>query len=122
VIRATDRCLVVEDNFLIFMDIENIILSTGFTFVDHASNVAQAMEHLHRRQYRMVLLDLKLGGENGVVVADTLTHLKIPFAVTTSFSRDDEALQALRGIPVISKPYVVDQVSSTIKELLSRSQ
>jgi hypothetical protein len=35
-IDADDRCLIVEDNFLILIDLEEMVQSVGFKFVDRA--------------------------------------------------------------------------------------
>ena len=41
-IDAEDCCLIVEDNYLIFTDIEDIVMASGFKLIDHASTLAEA--------------------------------------------------------------------------------
>ncbi len=120
-IIATDRCLIVEDSYIIFMDLEDIVMSMGFNFVDQASNLEQAREHLERRRYRLALLDLRLGNDSSTAVIRRLKTLKIPFAVTSGFNHDDDLAAGLGNIPVIQKPYVIDRVKETIIKLLKNS-
>ena len=117
-IDPNDRCLIVEDNFVILMDLEDMVKSMGFKFADQAASVAQAMELLDKTQYRVAFLDIKLGSESSVTIAEKLKERKIPFAITTAYCVDNERPGALLGVPVISKPYSVDAVNRTLRSLL----
>lgn len=118
-IDANDRCLIVEDNFFIFLAMEDIVTSFGFKFIDRASTLAEAKAHLKNTHYRLVMLDFQLGVLNNMPLAASLEKNKIPFAVTTGYSVDDVMERALKGAPVISKPYVTEKVNRTIESLLS---
>ena len=118
-IEESDRCLIVEDNFFIFMAIEDIVASFGFKLIDRASSLAEAKEHLTNNRYRLALLDFRLGVSDSMPLVETLETNKIPFAVTTGYSVDDVMIRALKGAPVISKPYVIETVNRVIRQLLS---
>jgi CheY-like chemotaxis protein len=118
-IHASDRCLIVEDNFFIFMAIEDIVASFGFKQIDRASTLAEAREHLKNNRYRLALLDFRLGVVNSLPLLETLKKNRIPFAVTTGYTVDDVMSRALKGAPVISKPYVSGTVNRVIAELLT---
>ena len=118
-INAEDRCLIVEDNYLIFTDIEDIVMASGFKRIDHASTLAEAVTLLGKNQYRLALLDFRLGVLDSLPLAETLVKNKVPFAVTTGYPVDEFLLHALKGAPVISKPYGVLAVNRVIAGLLS---
>jgi CheY-like chemotaxis protein len=118
-IDANDRCLIVEDNFFIYMAMEDIVASFGFKQIDRASSVAEARDHLKNHHYRLALLDFRLGVLQSVPLMETLERSKIPFGVTTGYTVDDVMLRALKGAPVISKPYVSETVNNVISELLT---
>jgi CheY-like chemotaxis protein len=118
-IEVNDRCLIVEDNFFIFMAIEDIVMSFGFKQVDRASTLAEAKEHLKNNRYRLALLDFRLGVLNSLPLVEMLEKHKIPFAVTTGYTIDDMMEKALKGAPIISKPYVNETVNRVIAELLT---
>jgi DNA-binding response OmpR family regulator len=118
-IDNNDRCLIVEDNFFIFMAIEDIVMSFGFKQVDRASTLAEAKEHLKNNRYRLALLDFRLGVLNSLPLIEMLKKSKIPFAVTTGYTVDDMMEKALKGAPIITKPYVNETVNRVIAELLT---
>ena len=114
---ANGRCLIVEDNFLISMDLEEMLKSMGFKVIDQATTLQQATDLLARMQYSVVLLDLTLGIESSLPLVNHLKQLKIPFAITTGY-QVDQSRAPYHDVPVISKPYLYDKVSRTLVELL----
>jgi DNA-binding response OmpR family regulator len=118
---ATDRCLIVEDNFLILMDLEDMVKSSGIKSVDLATNLDQAKVLLKENQYRIVFLDLRLGNESSVPLVKTLKEQKIPFALTTGYAVEADSSGLFQGVPVIPKPYAVNTVNQILRKLLSQS-
>jgi DNA-binding response OmpR family regulator len=120
-IDVTDRCLIVEDNFLILMDLEDMVKSSGIKSIDLATNLAQAKELLKENQYRIVFLDLRLGNESSVPLVKMLKEQKIPFALTTGYAVEADSSGLFQGVPVISKPYAINTVNQILGKLLSQS-
>ena len=121
-IAPHDRCLIVEDNFVILLDLEDMVKSMGFKSIDQASSLAQTMELLEKTRYRVVLLDLQLGSESSVPIVKILKNQKIPFAITTGYCVDDDRPSLLHGVPVIPKPYSVGTVNRILGDLLNPAQ
>jgi CheY-like chemotaxis protein len=117
-IDANDRCLIVEDNVLILMDLEDMVQSLGFKFVDRAANLPDAMALVKTHQYRLAILDLYLGGNTSLPLSELLKSHDIPFAVATGYSVGDELPLLLEGVPIISKPYSVEDIKAVMAELL----
>ena len=120
-IDANDRCLIVEDNYLILMDLEDMVRTSGFKIIDLATNLAQAKELLKTSKYRIVLLDLKLGNESSMPLVQMLKMQKIPFALTTGYVVEVDSSSLFHGIPVISKPYAISTVNQIVGKLLNES-
>jgi DNA-binding response OmpR family regulator len=120
-IDVNDRCLIVEDNFLILMDLEDMVRTSGFKFIDLATNLAQAKELLKTSKYRIVLLDLKLGNESSMSLVQMLKMQKIPFALTTGYVVEADSSSVFHGIPVIPKPYAISTVNQIVGKLLNES-
>lgn len=104
-LHATERrILVVEDEALVAMLVEDALMDAGFTVLGPARTVSQALEMLKADPPDAAVLDLNLGGENSVSVADALEARGIPFLVATGYGA--AGLPAhLKHIPVLPKPY-----------------
>ncbi len=119
-ITATDRCLIIEDNFVIFLDMEDMIISAGFKLVDQAVNLHQVREHLLHQTYRIALLDLRLKSGDSLAILQMLKKHQIPFAITTSYPVENDMGAIFGGAPIVQKPYAIETVNRTLRELLSR--
>ena len=119
-IEPNDRCLIVEDNFVILMDLEDMVKGLGLQCVDLATNIDQAKELLLQHRYRIAFLDLYLGNESCLPLANILKKQGVPFAITTGYNVGDDLSSVLEGVPMISKPYAFKTVSQVLAELLGR--
>ena len=80
---STKRVLVVEDEYLVAMDMSSYLEAAGAEVVGPASNVNAALEVLERTELDAAILDIDLRGELAYPVADALTARGIPFVFTT---------------------------------------
>ncbi len=89
--------LLIDDNIQLFE-----VLKDNFSFVGHylffASNTKEAFEVLNNEQIHLVLLDVKLGEENGV---ETLAKIKkqfsqIPVIMITGYATVEAAVKAMK--------------------------
>jgi len=99
------RVLVVEDEFLIALDIDRILESVGVQQVLTAGRIDEALRILSDDQpINAAVLDLKLDKDSTLPVAEKLQALGIPFVFLTG---SPEAAQT-RGFPrapVVAKPF-----------------
>ena len=101
---ANRRILVIEDEALVAMLVEDALIDAGFSVIGPARSVAEAMSLLAREEPAAVVLDLNLGGETSLSVADALVARGIPFVVATGYGAAGLP-ERHRGAPVLSKPY-----------------
>src|SRR6516164_2815923 len=82
---SAKRVLVVEDEYLVAMDMSAYLEAAGAHVVGPASNVNAALEVLERTELDGAILDVNLRGEMAYPIADALTARGIPFVFTTGY-------------------------------------
>jgi CheY-like chemotaxis protein len=96
--------LVVEDEFLIALDIVAALEQAGIPVVGPASTVADALAAIEGKALRGALLDAHLAGEHAGRIADALAARGIPFAFVSGYGR--ESLPPAYGqAPLVRKPF-----------------
>lgn len=97
--------LVLEDNFIIAMDAEEILRSLGIADVTIATNADQAMEILTRQALDFAILDVSLDEHTSFDVADVMLTRGMPFGFTSGYGDAELFPRHLRHIPRIDKPF-----------------
>jgi two-component sensor histidine kinase/DNA-binding response OmpR family regulator len=111
------RIFLVEDELLIGLHAKTELESNGHKVVALATNVSQGMDLAQDLDFDFALLDIRLGDEISVPVADKLCDRKMNFAFVTGFE-DETILPAhLRSIPRFSKPYEINVILDYIASL-----
>ena len=96
--------LVVEDEFLIALDIVAALEQTGITVAGPASTVSDALAAIEHGPLRGALLDAHLGGESASRIADALKARGIPFAFVSGYG-PESLPPAYRQVPLVRKPF-----------------
>ena len=97
--------LIVEDEFLIAMEMEAILTGHGFLIVGPVATVDGALQLLERQRPDAAVLDMNLQGIAATPVAITLREMNIPFVIASAYRRSDmPADDALRDAVNIGKP------------------
>ena len=98
--------LVVEDEFLIAMDLELLLHRHGWRVLGPAATVAEALRLLAGETPDVALLDFNLRGEMVTPVAEELRARGVPFVLASAYNRHDgpAAVTALAGVPNLGKP------------------
>ncbi len=113
------RVLVVEDEFLIALDIERILEATATREIVTVSRNRDALTKLQSERFDVALLDLKLNGDNSLPVAERLAALAVPFIFITGASA--QAVPAgFRAVPVVIKPFDGDTLLGALQKAIGR--
>jgi DNA-binding response OmpR family regulator len=98
--------LVVEDEFLIAMDLEVRLERHGWRVLGPAATVAGALRLLDGGGERpdVALLDADLRGEAATPVAERLRALGVPFVLASAYAGPWLAAMGLAGAPNVGKP------------------
>jgi CheY-like chemotaxis protein len=96
--------LVVEDDALVAWDVETALLDAGCLVVGPANGVTRALELMDAHNLDLVVLDLNLGKDSSLPVADRLEEKGIPFIFLSGHNR--EVLpERHRHRPLVAKPF-----------------
>lgn len=81
------RVLIADDEAVIRMGLKSLVTSLGHQVIDTAANGNDALEKTKRLKPDLLLLDIKMPGLDGMVVAETLAaEMPLPIVMLTAFS------------------------------------
>ena len=116
------RCLVLDDEFLIALDIQQILEFAGAAHVACVATVAEALALLRANpDFDLAVLDVKISGPDGnsLGVAGQLAAKGTPFVFLTGMRVDDLHAKQFPQAPVVEKPYdavaLLDAVRRALK-------
>jgi CheY-like chemotaxis protein len=117
---AGKRFLVLDDEFLIALDIQQVLEAAGAAAVACTGNAADALNAIKAAQrFDLAVLDFRLAeGTNSLDVADVLVEAKIPFVFLTGMLGDRE-LKQYPNAPVVEKPYDAQLLIDSIVRALA---
>lgn len=114
------RVLLLEDNFIIALDLAGLVRGAGAEPVGPVASVEEALAALDAGGIEAAILDINLGEENAFAVAARLERDGVPFAFATGYSARDVLPPERAGVPVLAKPYSAAEVAATLAALRRR--
>jgi DNA-binding response OmpR family regulator len=110
---AHKRVLVVEDDYLVAMDIVRALERAGAEVIGPAPAVEAALDALEQTAPDGAILDINLGGEMAFPVADALLARGVPFVFATGY---DAQVIPSRFIHVkrCEKPMASEQICAAL--------
>lgn len=118
---AGKRCLVLDDEILIALDIQQMLEAAGAESVICVVDAAGALAALRGApKFDIAVLDVVLGGTMGtsLAVATVLREQQTPFVFITGMQVEDlEQTMQFPDVPVVEKPYP----AATLLEALLRA-
>ena len=111
--------LVVEDEFLIAMELVASLEEGGFQVLGPAATVSAALKLLDQQQPDAAVLDVNLRDGRVNPVAEVLRTAGVPFVVTSAVDRASLADNAaLKGAPNLGKPTSTAELIDVLGDLL----
>jgi DNA-binding NarL/FixJ family response regulator len=114
---GTASILVVEDEFLVAMELEAILMNTGWKVVGPAGTLAGAVKLARSAHCDGAALDVNLGGDRVDEVASILAGRGIPFVFVSGYGRENLPA-AHRENLLISKPANGQSLVQAVRDLL----
>jgi two-component SAPR family response regulator len=111
---------VVEDEVLDAMQDKEDLESSGHIVVGPAQTVDQGLALYEREQIDFAFLDLQLGDELSIPIAEHLLRRGVPFAFTTGFDDHSILPKQFHQIPCLTKPYAIGGLSRLILNIFTR--
>lgn len=112
--------LVVEDEYLVAMDIERVLIADGSTGVHLVTSLADAANFIANNPAPdCVLLDVSLPGGTSFDFAASLLAQGIPFGFVSGYSDTAGFPEAFRHAPFLGKPFDDRELSEFVDALVS---
>jgi DNA-binding response OmpR family regulator len=122
---AGKRVLVVEDEFLILLDIQNTLEAAGAKSVITASRVQDALNAISDSEkigakFDAALLDLKLDHESSAPIAERLAAAGVPFIFLTGAPTDVELAKQFGSAPIVGKPFDAETLLGGVQTAMAK--
>jgi two-component system, response regulator PdtaR len=109
--KPTRQIPVVEDEFLIAMEVEQTLRRAGYQVVGPAPSLGTALELLRQVCPDAAVLDVNLAGERVTPVAEVLRAMAVPFVLASGYSAADLSdEEVLRDAVNLGKPTIAQRL------------
>lgn len=116
------RILVLEDEFLIAMDVEQICRDDGAADVVIARSLTDAEAATSSSNFDAAILDLLLGNVSTLPFAATLQERGVPFVFASGYTDLDDIATSFPGVKIVGKPYSGDDILSALAHARLQTQ
>lgn len=117
--------LIVDDEKNIRLTLSQALESSGWE-TDTAANGEEALLKLKEREFRLILLDLKMPGMDGMEVLRRVSEIRpeIRVIMMTAYGTIDSAVEAMKlgACDFIQKPFVPDEIRDLVSRVMDREK
>lgn len=110
------RVLVVEDEPIVAMALEDMLEAMGCEVVGPAARLSEGLALAEAEALDAAILDINLGHDNSIPIADLLRLRDIPFGFASGYGAPPEGYD---DAPLIEKPYREEDVRAVLEVLCS---
>jgi DNA-binding NarL/FixJ family response regulator len=122
--REPPRILVVEDDFVVSLEVESALTEAGFEVVGVANSAEEAEHRASEQRPDIIVMDIRLAtARDGVDAALTIfraTGIRSIFATAHADALTKERAADARPLAWVPKPYSMTSLVGTVKEALSQ--
>jgi light-regulated signal transduction histidine kinase (bacteriophytochrome) len=111
--------LLVEDSLIIAMDAEDILIRLGAERVQTAASVGAAMIEIDASPPKLAVLDVNLGAETSLPVADRLRAMGVPYIFASGYGEQARLPDTHADVAMIQKPYTIESVARALADLMA---
>lgn len=119
------RLLIIEDEHLLARSMKQLLQVRGFV-IDHVDSAEKALGRLrlYHKDYATILLDISLGGMDGIELTRLLRAERIltPIVVVSAHADVDAKVRALDAgaDDFLAKPFSTDELNARVRAILRR--
>ncbi len=103
---------------LVAADVEGILADHGMTKITTAPSASEALRRLKTFTPDVAILDVNLGSETSLPIAEELTRRNVPFVFATGYS-DQSIIPASFNAPLVRKPYEATALIGAVLRLMA---
>ena len=111
--------LLVEDEFLIALDAEQMLKELGVMKVEIAATYEQAEKRAEAGRFDLVVLDLNLNGKLSVPIAHAFKERGIPVVFASGYELRNRSIPGVDGNVVVNKPYSAERFREALSTALA---
>lgn len=115
------RVIIVEDEYLVALDVEAVLQSMGIETIIIATTLAQARQAVEQDGVDCVLLDVSLSDGMSYDFARQLREAGIPFGFVSGYGDTTGFPDDLLHAPLLGKPFGEDEVIDFVLNLVGAS-
>ena len=115
--RRKAAIFLVEDEALIRMMIIGMLDELGHSVVAEAGNIQEGMALAETAEFDVALLDINVGGESIVPIAEIIRGRGLPFLFITGYAQIGLSEPFVEQ-PVLQKPFVITSLADAIEKVL----
>lgn len=112
--------LLVEDEFLIALDAEQILKDLGVEDVEVIASWDAAKKRAEDGQFDLAVLDVNINGQLSFPIADIIRGRGIPFVFASGYELRNRSLSDLGGTVCVTKPYTKDRLKDALSTALAQ--
>lgn len=116
------RILVLEDEFLIAMDVEQLCRDHGAADVTIVRDLAEIDRRDELSRFDAAIVDLMLGGASTLDFAARLRNAGIPFVFASGHSDSEEIEGSFPEVQLVAKPYSGDDLIEAVATACGRAK
>ncbi|QND51026.1 hypothetical protein HB779_03320 [Phyllobacterium sp. 628] len=116
------RLLVLEDEYLIGLELERIAEECGVRSTHVVSTVAELLFWIESQQTcDIAILEVKARGTSSLEAATRLQQRGIPVVFTTAYDQQRGGIPGFMDVPVVLKPYDTAQIVQAVAALSEKT-
>ena len=113
------RVLVVEDEFLVALELEHVLDRQGCEVIGPVPSIERALSLVAEDRPDAAVLDVNVSGGRITPVAEALRARDVPFVLATGYGPSKFSEPALREAPRVNKPVVETELLRVLREVVS---
>jgi CheY-like chemotaxis protein len=110
--------LVVEDEFLVAMDIELMLRELGCEVLGPVADLASALQAVQEETPDLALLDVNIAGEPVTAVAEALVARAVPFVFCTGYQVENLPSH-YPAAPTLLKPFQIADMQAALQRAMA---
>ncbi|MDP8916131.1 MAG: response regulator [Pseudomonadota bacterium] len=113
---APKRIFLVEDEMMVAMLVEDLLAELGHRVTASAAHLDEALELARAGEFDVAILDLNLGGQRSLPVAEVLAERAIPFMFASGYGAGGLPPEHSQAV-VLQKPFAVQDLAAALDRL-----
>jgi CheY-like chemotaxis protein len=113
--------LLVEDEYLIALDAEQILKGLGVERIEIVASFKDAEKRAADSRFDVAVLDVNINGQYSFPIATAIGQRGIPYVFATGYELRDRSEAGLGDAICVTKPYTSDRLRDALAAALARN-